>query len=283
MIQVGNLFAYIASNSNLHSRTSDWWERHADLFSAEIELFHSPKNESINLGEIGSIEFPYVSFGTINTTHLFGLDELIIFSWYFKNKDKYAKVLDLGANIGLHSLVLSKLGFLVNAYEPDPKHFELLEKVVALNHLTKVTVHPRAVSKSNGKMNFTRVLGNTTGSHLSGAKDAPYGELEEFDVDVDGIDTILKEKFDFVKMDVEGHEVVLLSAISRENILETEFMLEIGTSENAKLAYLEIKRLGLNAFSQKNNWDLVRSIDDLPTSHREGSLFLTMKPKMDWA
>jgi hypothetical protein len=84
-------------------------------------------------------------------------------------------------------------------------------------------------------------------------------------------------------MDVERHKVVLLSAISRESILGTEFMFEIGTSENAKLAYLEIKRLGLNTFSQKNNWALVRSIDDLPTSHREGSLFLTMKPKMDWA
>jgi FkbM family methyltransferase len=283
MIQNQDFFTFIASNSNMHSRRSDWWTKYSDLFSIEIQNLHSLTKDSLVLGEIGLIEFPYVSFGTINTTHLFGLDELIIFSWYFKNKDKYANVLDLGANIGLHLLVLSKLGFSVNAYEPDPKHFGLLEKVVALNHLTKVTVHPRAVSKSNGKMNFTRVLGNTTGSHLSGAKDAPYGELEEFDVDVDGIDTILKEKFDFVKMDVEGHEVVLLSAISRENILETEFMLEIGTSENAKLAYLEIKRLGLNAFSQKNNWDLVRSIDDLPTSHREGSLFLTMKPKMDWA
>jgi hypothetical protein len=67
------------------------------------------------------------------------------------------------------------------------------------------------------------------------AKEAPYGELEEFEVDVEGIDTILKEKFDFVKMDVEGHEVVLLSAIFREN-----------------------------------NWALVRSIDNLPISHREG-------------
>jgi len=105
----------------------------------------------------------------------------------------------------------------------------------------------------------------------------------ESKLSVKSIDTILKKKFNFVKMDVEGHEVVLLSAISRENILETEFMLEIGTSENAKLAYLEIKRLGLNAFSQKNNWALVRSIDDLLTSHRERSLFLTMKPKVDWA
>ncbi len=144
-------------------------------------------------------------------------------------------------------------------------------------------MHQRAVSKAAGKMKFTRVLGNTTGSHLSGAKSAPYGELEEIEVEVEGIDSILKKKFDFVKMDVEGHEVVLLSAISQENILKTEFMLEIGTLENAKLAYVEIKRLGLNAFSQKNNWALVRSVDDLPISHHEGSLFLTMKPQMDWA
>jgi FkbM family methyltransferase len=283
MIKDNNLFTEIANNSNLHSRGEVWWEKHAELISAEIETLYSIGNESLRLGEVGLIEFPFVSFGAINTTHLFGLDELIIFSWCFRSKHRYKKVLDLGANIGLHSLILSKMGFSVSAYEPDPKHFKLLEKVVALNNLTGgVTMNQRAVSKSSGKMNFTRVLGNTTGSHLSGAKAAPYGELEEFEVDVEGIDTILKEKFDFVKMDVEGHEVVLLSGISRENILDTEFMLEIGTSENAKLAYLEIKRLGLNAFSQKNNWALVRSVDDLPTSHREGSLFLTMKSEMAW-
>ncbi len=133
MIQNQDFFAFIASNSNMHSRTSDWWTKYSDLFSIEIQNLHSSTKDSLALGEIGLIEFPYVSFGSINTTHLFGLDELIIFSWYFKNKNKYVKVLDLGANVGLHSLMMSKFGFSVDAYEPDHKHFGLLEKVVSLN------------------------------------------------------------------------------------------------------------------------------------------------------
>jgi FkbM family methyltransferase len=284
LIQNQDFFAFIASNSNILSRRSDWWKKYSDLFFIEIQSLHSSTKSSLALGEIGSIEFPYVSFGSINTTHLFGLDELILFSWYFINKNKYVKVLDLGANVGLHSLIMSKLGFSVDTYEPDSKHFGLLERVISLNPTkVKVLAHQRAVSKTDGKMKFTRVLGNTTSSHLSGAKSAPYGELEEIEVEVEGIDSILKKKFDFVKMDVGGHEAVLLSSISRENILETEFMVEIGTSQNAKLVYVEIKRLGLNAFSQKNNWALVRSVDDLPTSCHEGTLFLTTKPQMDWA
>lgn len=52
-------------------------------------------------------------------------------------------------------------------------------------------------------------------------------------------------------MDVEGSEIILLSAISERNVLKTEFMVEIGNPENARLLLVEMKRLGLNAFSQK--------------------------------
>lgn len=83
-------------------------------------------------------------------------------------------------------------------------------------------------------------------------------------------------------MDVEGSEIILLSAISERNVLQTEFMVEIGNPENARLLLVEMKRLGLNAFSQKNNWARVHSVEDLPTSHREGSIFLSLKSQMDW-
>lgn len=282
MLQSPDLLSFIAKNSDSHAHSNGWWKEHSAIYAREIEETHSLSSNSLFLGEIGSLEFPYVSFGAVNTSHLFGLDELIIFSWYCRNKMRYSNVLDLGANIGLHSLIMAKLGFSVDAYEPDPTHFSLLSNVLASNRVENVRLHQSAVSNHDGQMKFTRVLGNTTGSHLSGAKSAPYGELEEFEVIVEDINKILSKKYDFVKMDVEGHEVVILSAISRENILNTDFMLEIGTSENAKLAYVEIKRLGLNAFTQKTNWGLVHSVEDLPTSHREGSLFLTMKSEMAW-
>lgn len=284
MIKRPDLLAFIAKNFYMHSRDSEWWKTHSELLSFDIKNLNTPTNDIFTFGEIGLINFPFVSFGSVNTTNLFNLDELIIFSWYLKNKKKYTRVLDLGANVGLHSLIMSKMGFLVDAYEPDPEHFRLLERVVSRNSPLRArgVAHQQAVSNVAGEVEFIQMLDNTTGSHISNAKSAPYGKLKKILVEAVNIDFILEKKFDFVKMDVEGSEIILLSAISKRNVLKTEFMIEIGNPENARLLLVEMKRLGLNAFAQKNNWARVHSVEDVPTSHREGSVFLSSKSQMDW-
>ncbi len=35
-------------------------------------------------------------------------------------------------------------------------------------------------------------------------------------------------------------------------------------------------------FSQKTNWQPVRDVDDMPTSYREGTLFVTCKSEIPW-
>ena len=128
---------------------------------------------------VGTIQIDYYEMGKINSTHLFGLDEMIIFSYYMANRDRYEKVADLGANIGLHSIVLSKLGFKVSAYEPDNDHLNRLSNNVKINGVEKqICIYPVAVSTANGECEFIRVIGNTTSSHLKGAKENAYGELE---------------------------------------------------------------------------------------------------------
>ena len=72
-------------------------------------------------------------------------------------------------------------------------------------------VVPKAISDSTGTMQYIRVLGNTTGSHLLGAKENVYGPTDIVSVEVDDISEVLnKGNFDFVKMDVEGHELSVL-------------------------------------------------------------------------
>ena len=81
-----------------------------------------------HFGEIGDIALPYFKMGNISSVNLFDLDELILFKFYSRSKAKYKNVADIGANLGLHSLVLSRLGFSVKCYEPDPHHYEQLLK-----------------------------------------------------------------------------------------------------------------------------------------------------------
>jgi FkbM family methyltransferase len=236
---------------------------------------------NIDLGELGEIIFPYHKMGAIDTLDLFGLDELIIFSYYWANRERYSKAIDIGANLGLHTILMAKCGWSVNAYEPDPNHSHLLEENLKLNNSCNVNFFESAVSDVDGTLEFVRVLGNTTGSHLSGAKASPYGELERFPVRVAGIEAVMSGA-DFIKMDVEGQEAVILLSTNAEQWDKTDMILEIGSIENANKIYQHISSLGVRLFAQKIGWNQVQSIEDMPANYKEGSLFITSRKEMLW-
>ena len=276
MLNDRGLLADIAANSSLRARGSAYFAHMEKELVEEIEeLYANTLDGKISLAEIGKIDFPYFSFGNLDSGKLFGLDEIVLFSFYYANRHRYKSVLDLGANIGLHSLVLLKLGFEVISCEPDELHCLQFEKVMKLNGISKYKLIRKAIGISNEPLEFTRVLGNTTGSFVRDAKSNPYGEIESFSVQVDDIADVLNlTKFDLVKMDVEGYEATLLNRVTVESFNSTDFMLEVGSAKNASLIFDLIREKNLNAFSQKTNWNRVKSIDDLPSHHSHGSLFI---------
>ena len=242
------------------------------------ELWGVDKGENYHLSNIGKINLPYFNMGNINSTHLFALDELIIFNYYQMSSKRYKNVYDLGANIGLHSIVLGKLGFNVFSYEPDPVHFEQLSKNISINNLTdNVKCFEKAVSTNSGFTEFTRVVGNTTGSHLSGSKDNLYGELEKFKVELIDIKSIFNAA-DLIKMDIEGHENKVITSLNKDDWANTDVILEVGSEKNAiELFEYFIDFKEVHLYSQLNNWKQVMTINDMPKSHRDGSLFISCK------
>jgi FkbM family methyltransferase len=178
---------------------------------------------------------------------------------------------------------MKKLGFDVVSYEPDITHLKQVEKVMKLNGLTTEGLRPRAISDTQGVMEYIRVLGNTTGSHLVGAKDQVYGPTDIVSVKVDDILEVLDEgSFDFVKMDVEGHEAVLLNRLTKESLKKTDVMLEIGSEKNASGIYETLKKKDISAYSQKINWGRVERLSDLPSHHTHGSVFLSVQGPPNW-
>jgi FkbM family methyltransferase len=255
----------------------------ANLLNAIDKVHNSMSSAEISFAELGLIKFPFFEMGQINSTKLFGLDELILFSFYYANRDRYKKTLDLGANIGLHTLVMKKLGFQVTSYEPDSVHLAQFKKVMKLNDLGTEGLTPTAISDKRGTMEYIRILGNTTGSHLLGSKEEVYGVTEIVSVEVDDILEVLNQgEFDFVKMDVEGHEVVLLNRITAESIATTDIMLEIGSEKNAKDIFKILSDKKIPAYAQKINWSRVEKLEDLPYHHTHGSLFLSMQGPPNW-
>ena len=279
-----NLLSDLASHHGLHARSTDWYATTALELDKQITEMHSPLGpDRIILSEVGELYFPYFSMGNIDSVKLFGIDELIIFSFYFANLKRYRRVLDLGANIGLHTLVMKKLGFIVTSYEPDQTHLNQMRLVLTLNNIDAEHIVPKAISDSTGTMQYVRVLGNTTGSHLLGAKENVYGPTEIVSIEVDDIREVLGNgNFDFVKMDVEGHEATLLNRLTAETLKKTDIMLEIGSEKNASDIYEILKQKGIPAYAQKTNWGLVEKLEDLPSHHTHGSVFLSLQGAPNW-
>jgi FkbM family methyltransferase len=274
------IFETLAENPARHVHSSALYRLcKSTARSAVEELFSSTERVAQPFGPFGDISMPYTKMGAINSLDLFGVDELIIFAFYNANRSRYKNVIDIGANLGLHSMILARCGFNVRAFEPDPWHYEMLTANLAANK-ANVTTFKEAVSVKDGEAQFVRVLGNTTGSHLAGSKDS-YGEKEIFTVPIRAVAPLF-ELADFAKIDAEGHEKELLLAATPELMQNLDIMVEIGNPENAKAVFAHFQAIGISMYAQKIGWNRVQSLSDVPTSHREGSLFISAKPAMPW-
>ena len=59
-------------------------------------------------------------------------------------------------------------------------------------------------------------------------------------------------------------------------------MLEIGNLENAAKIFNHGQKHGINYFCQKIGWQLAKDVTDLPASHKEGSVYISLREKMPW-
>lgn len=281
MSSVDLLFDALLEDVRLHvpgTRLYTWLKASA---RSEIEKrFAGDMPGAAEFGRFGEICLPYYRMGAIDSLDLFGLDELIILLFYWSNRHRYRRVVDIGANLGLHTIIMARCGFHVTAFEPDPVHFEILRRNTSLNGATAVDLRNAAVSTADGTAAFVRVLGNTTGSHLAGSK-ASYGERQEVQVATSEARPLFASA-DFVKVDAEGHERdILLSTVS-EDWNDTEAMVEVGSEANARAIFEHLAGLGLNLFAQQKGWDRVTNPEEIPTSHRQGSLFISRSMRMPW-
>lgn len=272
----------LAEEPKLHRRDCASYRCLEGLLRREITEIYGPAGPQIaDLGDSGEIALPFCSMGAIDSTHLFGLDELIIFAFYAANRARYRRTVDAGANIGLHSIMMSRCGYEVCCYEPDPAHFETLQKNLALNACRTVEPVMAALSTTEGRHDFVRVGGNTTGSHLAGAKPAAYGPLDVFQVQTkifaDAISGV-----DLVKVDVEGHEADILESVPVHQWTRTDAIVEIGNDANAARVLAHFNGTSVRLFSQKLGWARVTGLNDMPKSYRDGSLFISAKDAMPW-
>lgn len=267
------------SNFKTHRPGSVKYKKLKEYFIDYFKDHSIKKKSNLYLEFIGKFTLPFYKMGNINSSHLLGIDEIIIFIFYFLRKKKFKNVSDLGANIGMHSIILGKLGFNVKAYEPDQEHSKQFKKNIALNKLNNVKLFRKAVDTKKGEVTFTKILNNTTGSFIKKAKKNTYGPVKKYKVKTEKFQDILKWS-DLIKMDVEGLEAELIKTVNSKNLASKEIILEVGSKNNAKNIFKYSKKNNYNLFSQKSGWKKVKNISDMPHSYKDGSLIITNKNKI---
>lgn len=129
---------------------------------------------------------------------------------------RHAVVLDVGANIGNHSLAFSLEAKQVYAFEPLPEVFTVLEENLRQNQVTNVRAFNVALSDVNGRSPLYR---DRKGNIGASSFDRRAGEVEEVAVTRRIGDELVEElgltRLDLVKIDVEAHEVYVLRGLMR--------------------------------------------------------------------
>ena len=85
----------------------------------------------------------------------------------------------------------------------------------------------------------------------------------------------LSGKYDFIKIDAEGSEFDILSQFNDRDFKKTDFMIEISTATSRKNLWNMFNKKKLKVYAQKISWKRVAKIEELPTSHREGSVLIS--------
>lgn len=219
----------------------------------------------------GKIAVPHCSFGRIDTLDLLEPRELVLFAFYWANRDRYRFAADVGANVGLHTLVMARCGWKVWSFEPCVRWFSQLRDNIAENGATAQAVNV-ALSDRSGQAEFVRVMDNETASHLEGRR-AHHGPTFRTTVRVMEADAALLQ-MDFAKLDCEGAETEILLSIREATAKRCEFMVEVPTREAAQAIFDRYVALDVPMWSQKIGWQRVAEVDHLPTHYSEGHLFI---------
>jgi len=125
-------------------------------------------------------------------------------------------VLDVGAHIGYFTLMFAKLvgpTGLVFAFEPSPDSFKVLEHNIAINGYKNVILEQAAVSNKTQRVKLFTGREITADNRIYDSHDGhPFVEVGA--VSLDDYFSAYTGEFNFIKMDIQGAEMVALRGMS---------------------------------------------------------------------
>lgn len=125
--------------------------------------------------------------------------------------------IDIGAHIGYYSLMASALvgkKGKVFAFEPEPKNFSILTQNVADHHIPNIEIFNCAISSDEGIVNMFLNPKNS-GDNRVGIPNEGWESIPVLTYSIDFFFQFYQGKIDFTKIDVQGHELEVLSGMKK--------------------------------------------------------------------
>lgn len=151
--------------------------------------------------------FDYIA-QSISIDGRFESNELSLIEKMFKDKLGEKLTLDIGANIGNHTVALSKFSKAVYSFEPNPIVFDVLR--INTKNLDNVEIFNFGASNADQSIIAKIPKSNCGGGTVSNEESAKTNQFYELSFNLkalDQLDILKQQDVGLIKIDVEGHEL----------------------------------------------------------------------------
>ena len=195
----------------------------ADGVKKKVDILLSNPYKEVNVNWFTLKYYKHLPAGKIRAHKLFnkslyyysaaellhGLEEIFIDNIYQQQLPENAYVLDCGANIGMSVIYIKQHcpQAEIVAFEPDETNFELLNKNINSFGYSKVTLFKEAVWNENTTLLFSNE--SSMGSKIEMDNKANTKEVKAI-----RLKDFINRQIDFLKIDIEGAENVVLTDIA---------------------------------------------------------------------
>jgi FkbM family methyltransferase len=157
---------------------------------------------------------------------------------FFRNSLRSGQIfLDIGANVGIYTIIASKLvgdGGHVYSFEPSKRELEILNHNIKINHLENITVIEKAISAHSGIAQLAMAkdggLNSFADTHRLDQQIETWQTVETISLD-EFIQEYSIQKVDFIKIDVEGAEKLVFQGASQFLASDSQAIILFESSE----------------------------------------------------